>query len=109
SRTVARRPPTWPTRPCATCARRWGSTMRNAMGLRLGIALLLASAGTAWAAHPIPVGESSFQFVDARGQADRPITLHSYRPADCDAKSPLVIVMAGVQRNAADYRGYWER
>jgi poly(3-hydroxybutyrate) depolymerase len=82
--------------------------MRDARFAIAAVALLLAQAASAWAAHVIPAGESRFEFIDGKGQPGRPIVLHSYRPADCDAKCPLVIVMAGVQRNAADYRGYWE-
>ena len=80
--------------------------MHSALALALiagGCALPALSATT------IAPGESRFEFVDARGQPDRPITVHAYRPASCDARCPLVVVMAGVQRNAADYLRFWEK
>ena len=71
-------------------------------------ALAFVASGAAHAATPIPAGEASFTFVDARGQPDRPLTVYTYRPAACDAKCPLVIVMHGVSRDASNYRGFWE-
>jgi poly(3-hydroxybutyrate) depolymerase len=64
----------------------------------------------AHAATAIPAGESSFTFVDQRGRPDRPIPVYTYRPASCDAKCPLVIVLHGLTRGAAaNYRRYWEK
>jgi poly(3-hydroxybutyrate) depolymerase len=84
--------------------------MRNAFALSRGAAAALAFAAgaAAHAAASIPAGESSFTFVDARGQPERPLTVYTYRPARCDAKCPLVIVLHGVSRDAANYRGFWE-
>jgi len=80
------------------------------MRSRAACALLaVGSALGAQAATVIAPGETHFAFVDARGQPERPITVHAYRPATCDAKCPLVVVMAGVQRNAADYLRFWEK
>jgi poly(3-hydroxybutyrate) depolymerase len=74
------------------------------------LALAFAASAGAHAATSIPVGESSFTFVDQRGRPDRPIPVHTYRPASCDAKCPLVIVLHGLTRGAAaSYRGYWEK
>src|SRR3954466_13584082 len=70
--------------------------------------VLVASSMAAWAATPIPGGRGRFQFVDAKGQADRPLDVYTYRPRRCDSRCPIVFVMAGVKRNASDYRGYWE-
>lgn len=55
----------------------------------------------------IPPGTSSFTFRDARGRADRPITVHSHRPAACAAQCPIMFVMHGNTRNAAGYRDHW--
>src|SRR3982751_1774637 len=73
-----------------------------------GIVLVLGVATSALAATPIPDGRWRFQFVDTRGQPDRPLDVYTYRPRRCDSKCPIVFVMAGVKRNAAEYRGYWE-
>ena len=84
--------------------------MRNGLALSraMGMALALAASGLAHAATAIPAGESSFKFVDARGQPERPLSVYTYRPESCDAKCPLVIVMHGVSRHASNYRGYWK-
>jgi poly(3-hydroxybutyrate) depolymerase len=68
----------------------------------------IAGAMPSAAATAIAPREGRFRFVDTRGRPDRPITVYTYRPAACDAKCPLVIVMAGVHRDAERYRGYWE-
>jgi poly(3-hydroxybutyrate) depolymerase len=70
--------------------------------------LALAAAPPAVAATVIAPGEGRFMFVDAKGQPDRPITVHTYRPAACDASCPMVIVMAGVKRDAETCLRYWE-
>jgi poly(3-hydroxybutyrate) depolymerase len=72
------------------------------------LAWVLFACALARAATAIPAGESSFTFVDARGRPDRPIAVYTYRPAACDAKCPLVIVLHGVSRHAANYRRFWE-
>lgn len=74
----------------------------------LAALLLVCASAIARAATPIPEGEGRFEFVDAKGRPDRPIPVYTYRPAGCDAQCTMVIVMAGVDRNAADYRGYWK-
>lgn len=38
---------------------------------------------------------------------DRPLTLHSARPADYTPETPVLFVHHGVGRNGADYRDYW--
>jgi poly(3-hydroxybutyrate) depolymerase len=60
------------------------------------------------AATAIPAGEASFEFVDAKGRADRPVRVFTYRPAQCDAKCPLQFVMHGKGRTAQNYRRYWK-
>lgn len=70
--------------------------------------LLIGIVLDASAATPIPDGRWRFQFVDARGRADRPLDVYTYRPRRCDSKCPIVFVMHGLKRNASDYRNYWE-
>lgn len=64
---------------------------------------LAAQAGT-----PVPNGKWSFMWTDARGDAGKPIRVYTYRPRACDTTCPMVIVLHGMSRNAADYRDYWE-
>jgi len=71
-------------------------------------AVLLAIVAPSFAATPVPPGRWSFPWKDAKGHPDRPIRVYTYRPRACDASCPMVIVMAGVKRNAAAYRDYWE-
>lgn len=73
------------------------------------IALLAACAAQlALAATPVPSGKWSFIFNDARGRADRPVRVYTYRPRQCDSTCPIVFVMAGAKRDASHYRDYWE-
>lgn len=73
----------------------------------LGLATLAISA-SALSATPIPDGRWRFQFVDAKGQPDRPLDVYTYRPRKCDTTCPIVFVLHGLKRNGSDYRGYWE-
>ena len=72
-----------------------------------GVVLVAVSFGVL-AATSVPSGKWSFVWKDARGHPDRPMRVYTYRPRACDASCPMVIVMAGMKRNAADYRDYWE-
>jgi poly(3-hydroxybutyrate) depolymerase len=47
-------------------------------------------------------------FTDPRPGPKRQITVHAYRPAFFSAHSPIVVVMAGRKRNAAEYLEYWK-
>jgi pimeloyl-ACP methyl ester carboxylesterase len=77
-------------------------------GLLVGAVLVAGSIASAVAATPIPEGRWRFQFVDRKGQSDRPMEVFTYRPRRCDSRCPIVFVLPGIRRNAADYRGYWE-
>ncbi len=55
-------------------------------------------------AHP---GRATVPFVDAAGNADRPLALWSYRPAAWTPDWRLVLVQHGMGRNAGDYRDFW--
>ena len=74
-------------------------------------ALLFASvlALPAGAATSIPNGKWSFVFTDAKGRADRPLRVYTYRPRQCkNVACPIQFVLHGVKRNASEYRDYWE-
>ncbi len=72
-------------------------------------AAIVASVGlNAFAATEIPPGKWSFVFTDAKGHADRPMRVYTYRPNKCDSKCPIVFVMHGLSRAASRYRDYWE-
>src|SRR5260221_5396736 len=62
----------------------------------------------AFAATPVPGGRWSYTFVDKKGRADRPMRIYTYRPRACDSTCPIVFVIAGQKRDAANYRDYWE-
>jgi poly(3-hydroxybutyrate) depolymerase len=47
-------------------------------------------------------------FNDAKGRADRPVKVYTYRPRQCDSNCPMVFVLAGVKRDASNYRQHWE-
>lgn len=70
--------------------------------------LAVLAAQLAAAATPVPSGKWSFTFTDARGRADRPLKVYTYRPRQCDETCPIVFVMHGVKRDASNYRDYWE-
>ena len=73
------------------------------------IALLMAAlALPVAAATPVPSGKWSFVFTDARGQADRPLRVYTYRPRKCDSTCPIQFVLHGLRRDASDYRDHWE-
>src|SRR5258706_4491172 len=74
----------------------------------LAIAMLASIACASFAATPVPGGRWSYTFVDKKGRADRPIRIYTYRPRACDSTCPIVFVIAGQKRDAANYRDYWE-
>ena len=43
----------------------------------------------------IPLGKGLFVFTDSLGNADRPITVYTYRPATWNSSGPILIVMPG--------------
>jgi len=71
-------------------------------------AALMGAIASAQAATPIPPGKWSFVFTDAKGRADKPMRVYTYRPKKCDEKCPLQFVLHGLSRNASTYRDYWE-
>ena len=55
----------------------------------------------------IPNGAGSFVFADPQGNADRPITVYTYRPRRYRVNDPILFVMHGVLRNGREYRDQW--
>lgn len=55
----------------------------------------------------IPAGKGYYVFTDLRGNADRPITVLTYRPSSWNTSGPILIVMHGVERNALASREIW--
>jgi len=78
------------------------------MNRRLIAFLASIAATAAFAATPAPSGKWSFVFNDAKGRADRPVKVYTYRPRQCDSNCPMVFVLAGVKRDASNYRQHWE-
>ncbi|MFV2070547.1 MAG: hypothetical protein ACC645_26565, partial [Pirellulales bacterium] len=58
----------------------------------------------------IPPGSGSFEWDDQTGQSDpdKPLTVEYFRPDMVQADTPVWIIMHGVNRNAADYRDYFQ-
>lgn len=55
----------------------------------------------------LALGASRHAFTDPRPGPLREITVHAYRPASFTRSSPIVIVIAGRNRNADEYRDFW--
>jgi poly(3-hydroxybutyrate) depolymerase len=83
------------------------SNQRRSMVGLLGVVLMVLAAG-AFAATPVPGGKWSWVWKDAKGNADRPMRVYTYRPRTCDSSCPIVIVLHGASRKASDYRDDWE-
>jgi pimeloyl-ACP methyl ester carboxylesterase len=55
----------------------------------------------------IPPGRGQFVFNDSLGNADRPITVYSYRPVTWNTSGPVLIVMPGAGRDGQSPRETW--
>jgi hypothetical protein len=55
----------------------------------------------------IPLGRGQFMFNDLLGNADRPITVYTYRPAAWNLSGPVLIVMPGAGRDGQSSRETW--
>ena len=81
------------------------------LGLRawaVGAVLMVAASLPVGAATPVPSGKWSFVFSDARGQADRPLRVFTYRPRQCESTCPIVFAMHGKNRKGSNARDNWE-
>lgn len=52
------------------------------------------------------MGRDALPYVDA-SQPNRPLVVHTYRPAAHGAEDPVVIVQHGMLRNGDEYRDFW--
>lgn len=52
-------------------------------------------------------GRNAFSYIDTEYHAERPVTLHTYRPHAYTEDRPVVIVQHGVLRNGDEYRDFW--
>jgi len=55
----------------------------------------------------IPLGRGQYMFNDSLGNADRPITVYTYRPAAWNQSGPIVFVMPGAGRSGYSPRETW--
>jgi len=55
----------------------------------------------------IPEGSWQYVFTDQQGNADRPITVYTYRPASWNTSGPVLIAMHGAGRVASPTRDTW--
>jgi pimeloyl-ACP methyl ester carboxylesterase len=55
----------------------------------------------------ITQGSGSFEMLGGRGHEQHTIRVHYHRPATFNARSPILIVLAGAGRNADRYRDSW--
>ena len=52
------------------------------------------------------IGRDALEYRDAR-HLERPLVIHTYRPAAHRPDDPVVLVQHGVKRNGDDYRDFW--
>ena len=52
------------------------------------------------------IGRDALSFADA-AQPERPLVIHTYRPAAHTPDDPVVLVQHGIYRNGDDYRDHW--
>jgi pimeloyl-ACP methyl ester carboxylesterase len=57
----------------------------------------------------IPQGSGQYVFTDLLGNADRPITVYTYRPASWNTLGPVLMVMPGAGRDGRSPRDTWIR
>ncbi|MES1937390.1 hypothetical protein [Salinisphaera hydrothermalis] len=67
--------------------------------------LLAASAAFAGAAHELPAGAGQYVYHDTA--TDKNITVFYYKPRNYKPDMPVVFVLHGLRRNAAEYRDSW--
>ena len=83
------------------------SSMKGHVYFVLVALLFPGGASAADRARSIPTGAACFVFVDPQGNADRPITVYTYRPQRYRANDPILFVMHGFLRNGREYRDQW--
>lgn len=74
---------------------------------RLVVAALLMLAQAAWAAEPLPAGKGVFEFRDALGRPDKPVTVWYDKPVGATPPAHIVFVMTGTKRDGEHFRDFW--
>ncbi len=75
----------------------------------LGMAVVLLYGAGQGGEGFIRAGKGDFNFVDKRGNPDRPVRVFYYAPRTLGPDTPILFVMHGRYRNAMDYRDQWIR
>jgi hypothetical protein len=57
--------------------------------------------------HGIPAGSGSYVFRDTKGNADRPITLYTYRPLSWNTSGSVLFIMPGAGRTGQPSMNTW--
>lgn len=55
----------------------------------------------------VPIGKSSFEFIDHQGDPTRPVTAWTFIPEGCLPDCLVQYVFHGVERNGEEYLGNW--
>jgi hypothetical protein len=55
----------------------------------------------------IPTGSGTYVFRDAKGNADRPITVYTYRPVAWNTSGPVLFIMPGAGRSGQPSLNTW--
>lgn len=68
-------------------------------------------AASIWSSGSVRIapGEGEFTFVDALGNADRPIKVYYYCPPQMTPDTPIVFVMHGTLRDGREFRDHFAR
>ena len=85
----------WVTFPRYVLGGGWFKAFRG-LGVVAGLVLV---GGIVHAEPPVVTGKSSFEFVDAKGDVSRPVTVWMFVPDGCLPDCPVPHVFHGVQRN----------
>jgi hypothetical protein len=67
----------------------------------------ISSSGNNAGPAGIPTGRGQFLFNDSLGNADRPITVYTYRPAAWNRSGPVLIIIPGAGREGSSPRETW--
>ncbi|AHG21540.1 hypothetical protein Z042_19455 [Chania multitudinisentens RB-25] len=75
------------------------------MNNKLSLFVVLALSASSCQAAALPKESGSFSFTVP--QTSKQMEVFSYQPTGADANSPVVFVLTGLNRNAAEYRNSW--
>jgi len=71
----------------------------------MALLLMMAPWALAGTSGPLASGAGQYQYDDPA--TDKPVTVYYYKPAAYTAHTPVVFVLHGLRRNAAEYRDSW--